>query len=129
LKHLTNDPDQTIRPRSRGRPKTKPNPDQPKKPKTKTNPRRRTNNDVTRKELLKQAIEYNIKGYTKWNKQQLLSLLSKVNKLLYNKHDLQQLNKCDLINIAKENYIKVNLTKKKDQNHRSNSKSTKFRFS
>jgi len=55
LKHLKNDPDQTIPPRSRERPKLKPSPDQPRKPKTKTVPKRRTSNDVTRKELIEQA--------------------------------------------------------------------------
>jgi hypothetical protein len=78
LKHLKNDPDQTISPRSRERPKTKASPDQPRKPKTKTNPKKRTNKDVTRKELLEQAKEYNIKGHTKWNKKQLLVVLSSV---------------------------------------------------
>ena len=116
LKRLKNDPDQTIPPKSRGRPKTKHSSDhtiKPKNPKTKTVPKKRTNNDVMRKELFEQAKDYNIKGYTKWNKQQLLSLLSKVKKLLFKKHDLLQLNKDHLINIGKENNIKVNLRKKK----------------
>ena len=108
LKHLKNEPDQTIPPRRRGRPKTKPPPDQsikPKKPKSK-----RVNN-VTRKELLSQARDYNIKGHTKCNKQQLLAVLGKVKKLVYKKHELQQLTQNPLINIAKENRIKVNLEK------------------
>jgi len=67
LKYLENDPDQTTQPRRRGRPETKPDP----------KPRRRVNY-VIRKELLSPAKEYNIKGYTKRNKQQLLSVLSKV---------------------------------------------------
>jgi len=70
MKRLKNDPDKTIPPRSCGRPKTKPNPDQPKKPKTKHV------NNITRKELLSQARDYNIKAHTKWNKQQLLVVLS-----------------------------------------------------
>ena len=117
LKHLKNDPDQTIQLRRRGRPKTKPSLDEtipPKSRKTKPDPRRRTNN-VTRKELLSQAKEYKVKGYAKWNKQQLLSVLSKVKKkLFFKKHDLQQLNKDQLKNIAKENNIKATLKKRKD---------------
>ena len=64
-KHRKNDPDETIQSRRRGRPKTMNDPDQ-------TKPRQRANN-VTRKELLSQAKEYNLKGYTKWNKQQLIT--------------------------------------------------------
>ncbi|MCL2173635.1 MAG: Rho termination factor N-terminal domain-containing protein [Candidatus Bathyarchaeota archaeon] len=94
-RHLRNDPDQTLRPRSRKR--------------------GRPNQTIACKELLEQAKEYNIKGYTKWNKQNLLTVLCKVKKLLFKKHDLLQLNKDHLINIAKENNIKVNLRKKKDQ--------------
>jgi len=102
---LGNDPDQTIQPRRQGRPKTKPET---------IKPRKRVNN-VRRKELLSQAKQYNIKGYTKWNKQQLLSVLSKVKKLFFKKHDLQQLNKNQLKNVAKENNIKVTLKKRKDE--------------
>jgi hypothetical protein len=94
-RHLRNDPDQTLRPRSRKR--------------------GRPNQTIACKELLEQAKEYNIKGYTKWNKQNLLTVLCKVKKLLFKKHDLLQLNKDYLINIAKENNIKVNLRKKGDQ--------------
>jgi len=103
LKNLKNDPDQTIPPISRGRPKSKPSPNQPRKAETK----RRTNKDVTRKELLEQAKEYNTKGYTKWNKQQLLAVLSKAKKLLFKKHDLLQLNKYHLTNIAKKIILKL----------------------
>ena len=56
LKHLKNDPDQTIPPKRRGRPKTKPDPD-PAIPK----PDRRRN-DVTRKELRSQTKGNNLKG-------------------------------------------------------------------
>jgi len=93
LKHIKNDPDQTIPPRTRGRPKTKP-----------SQPRKRTN-DITRKELLEQIIAYNIKGCTKWDKQKLLSIISKVNKLFHKK--LQQLYKSDLINMAKKITLKL----------------------
>jgi hypothetical protein len=55
--HLKNEPDQTIKP---GRP-------------------------VTRKELLSQAKEYNLRGFTKWNKAQLLSVLNKAKKILFKK--------------------------------------------
>ena len=109
LKHLKNDPDHTIPPKRWGRPKTKPDPD-PTIPPRKRGPK----TDVTRKELLSQAKEYNIKGYTRWNKQQILSFLSKLKKLFFKKDDLQQLNLTQLINIAKENNIKVNLRKKKN---------------
>jgi hypothetical protein len=105
LKHLKNDPDQTIHP---GRPKTKPDSD-PTIPKV---DRRRR--DVTRKDLLSQIRRYNIKGCTKLTKQQLLPILTKVKKLLYKKDDLQQLTNDQMINIAKENNIKVNLKKRKD---------------
>ena len=70
LKHLKIDPDQTIPPRRRGRPKIKPDPHQAIKP------RRRTIN-VTGKELFKQVKEYDMNCYTKWNKQQLLSVVRK----------------------------------------------------
>ena len=70
MKRLKNDPDKTIPPRSCGRPKTKPNPDQPKKPKIKHV------NNVKLKELLSQARHCNIIAHTKWNKQQLLVVLS-----------------------------------------------------
>jgi len=72
LKHLKNDPDQIIQLRRRGRPKTKPVPDQTiqlrrrGRPKTKPDPdqtiqprirgRPKTVNNVTRKDLLSQAI-------------------------------------------------------------------------
>jgi hypothetical protein len=56
-----------------------------------------------------------LKGYTKRNKQQLVSVLSKARKLLFKKDDLQQLNRDQLINIVKENNIKVNLRKRKDE--------------
>jgi hypothetical protein len=104
LKHLKNDPDQTIPPRRRGRPKTKPNPDQTiktRKPKTKTV------NNITRKELLSQAKDYNIKGYTKWNKQQLLSVVSKAKRMFYKKHDLQKLNKDQLKILLKKITLKL----------------------
>ena len=86
-KHQKNDPDGVMQLRGRGRPKTKNNPDQTIKPKTKhvkneSKPKKRTNN-VTCKELISQAKEYNPKGYTKWNKQQLISFLSKAKKLLF----------------------------------------------
>jgi len=55
------------------------------------------------------------KGYARWTKQQLLSVLSKVRELFFKKHDLQQLNKNQLGAIVKENNIKVNLRKKKDE--------------
>ena len=76
-KTLGRNPDGTVQPRRRRRPKTKNDPDQTIKPKTKhvknnPKPRKRTN-DITRKELLSQAKEYNLKGYTKWNKQQLIT--------------------------------------------------------
>ena len=75
-KHRENDPDETIQPRRRGRPKTMNDPDQTKTKHVKNNPkpRKRTNN-VTRKELLSQAKEYNLVGYTKWNKQQLITFV------------------------------------------------------
>jgi len=95
----------------KGRPKTKPDPDQTIPPRW----RKRPNQTVTRKELRSQAKDYNLKGYNSWTNQQLLSVLSKVKKLFFKKHDPQQLNKNQLINIAKENNIKVNLRKKKDE--------------
>jgi len=93
-KHQRNDPDGTIPLRKRGRPKTVNDPDQ--------------TINVTRKELLSQAKEYNLKGYNKWNKLQRISVLSKAKKLLFKKDDLQKLTKNELINIAKEHNIKVN---------------------
>ena len=116
-KHRENDPDGTIQPRRRGRPKTMNDPDQTIKPKTKhvknnTKPRKRTN-DITRKELLSQAKEYNLIGYTKWNKQQLITFLDKAKELLFKKDDLLKLTKEELINVAKENNIKVNLRRKR----------------
>jgi len=107
LKHLKNDPDQTIPPRKRGRPKTKTDPD-PAIPKVD-----RTRRDVTRKDLISQLRRYNIKGCTRLSKEQLLHILSKVKKLFFEKDDLQ-LTKDQLINIGKENNIKVNLRKRKD---------------
>jgi len=69
----------------------------------------------TRKELLEQTRAYNIKDSTNWNKQKIFSIVSKVNKLLYKKHELQQLNKSQLENIANKYNIKVTLRKKKDE--------------
>ena len=60
--HLKNDPDRTIKPGKRVRV-----------------------NGATRKVLLSQARKYGLKGFTKWNKQQLLSVLSKAKKLLFKK--------------------------------------------
>jgi len=76
-KHQKNYPDGAMHLRERGTPKTKNNPDQTIKPKTiyvknESKPKKRTNN-VTCKELISQAKEYNLKGYTKWNKQQLIT--------------------------------------------------------
>ena len=59
LKHLKNDTDQAIPPRSRRRPKTKPNTGQiikSRKPKTKPV------NNITRKEMLSQTGDCNIKA-------------------------------------------------------------------
>jgi hypothetical protein len=70
LKHQRNDPNQTIPPRKRGRPKTKPD---------------RRKRDVTRKDLVSQVRRYNIKGCTRMSKEQLLPILSKVKKLFYKK--------------------------------------------
>ena len=86
--HLKNDPDQTIKPGKRV-------------------------NGATYKELLSQARKYGLKGFTKWNKQQLLSVLSKAKKLLFKKVDLQTLQKKELLNIAEENNIKVTLKMRK----------------
>jgi hypothetical protein len=107
-KHQRNDPNGDIQPRRRGRPKTKNDTDRPK---TKNKP----TNDVTRKQLLSQAKEYGLKGFTKLNKQQLISVLNKAKKLLLKKDDLQKLTKEELINIAKEHNIKVNLRKRKGE--------------
>jgi len=103
-KHQRNDPNKTITLLKRGRPK-----------KQEHGQTIRRQNNVTRKELLLQAKEYNLKRYSKLNKQQLLSVLSKIKKLFFKKHDLQQLNLTKLINVAKENNIKVNLRTKKDE--------------
>ena len=86
--HLKNDSDQTIKPGKRV-------------------------NGATRKELLSQARKYGLKGFTKWNKQQLLSVLSKAKKLLFKKDDLQTLQKKEQLIIAKENNIKVTLKMRK----------------
>ncbi|MCL2869149.1 MAG: hypothetical protein FWF27_06935 [Candidatus Bathyarchaeota archaeon] len=102
MKHLKNNPEQTIPPKRRERPKTKYDPD-PAIPK----PDRRRS-DVTRKELRSQAKDYNLKVYTRWTKQQLISVLSKVKKQFFKKQYLQQLNKHQLGD-------KVNLRKKKDE--------------
>jgi hypothetical protein len=125
LKHLKNDPDQTIPLKKRGKPKTKPDPTIPKvdrrRRETKPDPKPsipkvdRRRRDVTRKSLLSQAKDYNLTGCTRLSKEQLLSVLSKAKKLLFKKDDLHQLTKTQLANVAKENNIKVNLRKKKDE--------------
>lgn len=92
-KHQRNDPNGAIQPRRRGRP----------------------TNNATRKDLFSQTKEFGLRVYTKWNKQQLVSALSKAKKLLFRKDDLQKLDKNQLRNIAKENNIKVALKKKKDE--------------
>jgi hypothetical protein len=96
--HRRNYPDNTIVPGPRGRPR-KHKTVQPK-PKT-----------PTRKELLLQAKEYNLRGYTSQNKQQLTSILSKAKQVL-KKDNLQQLT-IQLKNIVKEHNFKVNVTNKK----------------
>ena len=63
--------------------------------------------------MVSQAKEYNLKGYTKWNKQQLISFLSKAKKLLFKKDGLLKLTKEELKNVAKEYNIKAVLAKKK----------------
>jgi hypothetical protein len=68
---------------------------------------------VTCKELFSQAKEYNFQGFTKWNKQQLLSVLSKAKKLLFKKDDLQKLQIKQLRNVAKEHNIKFTLKMRK----------------
>ena len=80
--HLKNDPDHTIKPG-------------------------KLVNGATRKELLSHARKYGLKGFTKWNKQQLLSVLSKAKKLLFKKDDLQTLQKKELLNFATENNITI----------------------
>jgi hypothetical protein len=107
---LKNDPDQTLLPRRQGRPKTKPDPDAAIQPRKRRGPKTKPQT-ITRKKLLSQAKDYNLKLYNKLNKQQLLSVLSKIKKLFFEKHDLQQLNLAQLRNVAKENNIKVNLRK------------------
>jgi len=85
-KHRENDPDGTIQPRRRGRPKTMNDLDQTKTKHVKNNPKpRKRTNKVTRKELLSQAKEYILIGYTKWNKQQLNTFLDNAKKLLFKK--------------------------------------------
>jgi hypothetical protein len=126
LKYQRNDPNQTITPRIKGRPKikvdreNKPKVDRGNKPKVdrenkpKVDRRRR---DVTCKDLLSQLKRYNIKGCYKLTKEKLLSYLTKVKKIFYKNDDLQQLTNVQLINIVKENNIKVNLKKKKDKTY------------
>ena len=82
-KHWEKDPDGVIPLNKRGRPKTKNDSDQTTKPKTihvKNEPK-----PVTLKELLSQAKEYNLKEYTKWKKQKLITFLNKAKKLLLKK--------------------------------------------
>ena len=57
--------------------------------------------DVTRKELLSLPKEYKLRGFKKWNKPLLLSVLSKAKKILFKKDDLQKLQIKQLRNVAK----------------------------
>ena len=62
--------------------------------------------------MLSEARKYGLKAFTRWNKQ-LLSVLIKAKKLLFKKDDLQTLQKKELLNIFKENNIKITLKMRK----------------
>jgi hypothetical protein len=66
--HLRNDPNQTIKPKTR-------------------------ENNLTRKEMLSQAKEFNLKGVSRLKQQQLFDVLSNAKKLLIKTENLEKLKK------------------------------------